>query len=220
MRPRVFLLAISAVSCLVVATGNATAGVTTDLLFTSHNGSAIAPTDTVTAAAGDTLAMAVRFTNDQGLTNIVFSLNYDLDGKSELTPTSAGLWPGVELGRTPEIVRFEPRVGLEPPTSTFVGSFQGTVNPLSTTLTLPNGTYEIGSVNWTVGAGVSTDGADILSGLFNTNIDGVFGAGFLSISNQVLFHGATVNAIPEPGTAGLLGLGLVGLAAAGRRPLS
>jgi len=64
---------------------------------------------------------------------------------------------------------------------------------------------------------VSTDGADILSGLFNTNIDGVFGAGFNSISNQVLFHGATVNNVPEPVTAVLLGIGLAVLAAAQRR---
>src|SRR5262249_38890351 len=161
---------------VVAAAGNATAGATIDLLFVRQNGSAIAPTDTVAAAAGDTLTMAGRFTNDQPPTNIVFSLNYDLGGKSELTVTSAAPWPGVELGKTPQIVRFEPRVALEPPTSTFVGSFQGTINPLSTTLTLPNGTFEIGSVVWTVGAGVSTDGADILSGLFNTNIDGVFGA--------------------------------------------
>src|SRR5262245_21070718 len=75
----------------------ASAGATVDLLFVGHNGAPIAATNTVTAGAGDTLTMAVRFTNDQVLTASVFSLNYDLDGKSELTATSAVQWIGVSL---------------------------------------------------------------------------------------------------------------------------
>src|SRR5262245_7487058 len=195
---------------------HASAGATVDLLFVGHNGAPIAATNTVTAAPGDTLQMAVRFTNDQGLTAAVFSLNYDLDGKSELSVATQVGWLGVSLNKTSSVL-FAPLSALNPPTNTFVGSFQGLLSSASSTLTLPANTYQVGTVTWTVGAGVSTDGADILSGAFNTGVDGWGGAGFNDISDTILYHSATVNVVPEPGTAALLGLGLVGLVVAGRR---
>ena len=84
-------------------------------------------------------------------------------------------------------------------------------------MTLPSNTYQIGTVLWSVNAGVNDDGADLLSGLFNVGGDAIGGAGFVDISDQALFHSATVNVVPEPGTAGLLGFGLIGLVALSRR---
>ena len=212
------LLAISVVAGLVAASGTATAGVTVDLLFVARNGSAIAATDTVTADPGDTLTMAVRFTNDVPLTGIALSLNYDLDGDDELDVVRATQWAGVQLNKLSTVTFSSFQVALGPSTQTFIGSFTGGVIPGYSTLTLPPNTYQIGTVTWTVNAGVNSDGADILTGFLIPGFDGLLGSGFADISDQAMFHSATVNLIPEPGTAGLLCAGLFGLVALSRRP--
>jgi len=77
------------------------------------------------------------------------------------------------------------------------------------------GGYDIGTVVWRVN-GFTGDGvSSIIVGYLNPGVDGLGGAGFNNISASALFRGATAaDATPEPGTAALLGLGLV---LAGRR---
>jgi hypothetical protein len=218
------LIGMAVVAGLVAVGGfasSAMAGAALDLVFIEKNGGAIAATDTVTAAAGDTLLMALVMHTDIQLSAYGFSLNYDLDGDNELDVVSATQWSGVPLNAKAS-ASFTPLGALAPSTSTFVGSFNATNNVNTLNLFLPANAapgYTIGTVVWHVNAGVNTDGADIISGFLNPGVDGLGDSSFNLIDNQALFHGATVNStvIPEPGTAGLLGFGLVGLILAGRR---
>jgi hypothetical protein len=203
----------------------ASAGATVDLLFVGHNGAPIAPTSTVTASAGDLLTMALIMRNDQPLTAAVFSIAYDLDGGNELDFVKAVQWSGIAISAK-GAYSFAPLAGLNPISSTFVGAFQGFTNFFDPPKTLPpasgafTGGYQMGTVTWKVNAGVETDGADIISGIVNAYLDGFGGAAFNNISHLVLGNSASVNAVnivPEPGSAALLALGLLGLVLASRR---
>jgi hypothetical protein len=199
---------------------DAGAGASVDLLFIGRNGVPIATSNTLDAAAGDVLTMAVLLRNDQPLAVALFSLLYDLDGNDELDVVSAFAWQG--FGSPVPGPFFQPSA-LLPPTATFVGPFGGStalspIRPLPVAGGAFAGGYQVGTVTWKVNAGVDTDGADILSSLEDLGI-GPFGfgdAGFNLIDGFVRFNAATVN-VPEPGTASLLGLGLVGLFLTGRR---
>jgi hypothetical protein len=213
---------------------DARAGATIDLLFVGHNGNPIAPTNCAISGGtdpgchpvntGDALTMAAIMRNDQTLTIAIFSLNYDLGGDNELDVVSVFQWGGLPINKQATDF-FAPPGPLSPTTATFAGSFQGATTNFTPRL-LPvaggafAGGYQMGTVVWKVNAGVENDGADIMSGLVNFGVDFFADADFLTIANQLLFRGATVNIVPEPGTASLLGLGLVGLILVGRRSRS
>jgi hypothetical protein len=205
---------------------DARAGATVDLLFIGVNGGSIAATNTVTVDVGDILTMAVRMRNDEAITVLVYSTNYDLDLDNELDVVTQFMWAGVAInGKASDF--FAPiGGGFSPTTATFVGSFQGSTTNLSLPRTLPPaggafaGGYQMGTVTWKVAAGVNNDGADIISGLLNPGVDGAADALFGDLTPELLFNSATVNFVPEPGTASLLGLGLVGLMLMGRRSRS
>jgi len=190
----------------------ARAGVTVDLLFVGKNGTSIASTDTIAAATGDTLTMAVRMRNDEPLAYAFFSLNYDLGGE-ELDTVSAFGWGGVALNTTR--TDFFAPFGAPPATTpTLVGSFSGAINNLSLPRFLPSaagafaGGYQMGTVIWRT-TNASSDGADISAGLFQ-EVDFFDNYG-MGVDQRLRFNSATVNLVPEPGTAALLGLGLLGL---------
>lgn len=203
---------------------DARAGATVDLLFVGRNGAVIAPTATVGALPGDTLTMAVRLRNDEAMLAATYSLKYDLDGDDELEVVSGILWKGVALN-SEATAFFGPfqSFGLCPcdldtilPTLVgFFTSFRGgfPFTPLPPT---PGG-YQMGTVVWKINAGVNSDGADIISGLHINPIDGIADGDDRDMRARVLFNSATVNLIPEPATASLLGLGLLALVLLRRR---
>lgn len=218
-------LVAAVVAALVGVAGSARdarAGATVDLFFIGVNGGSIGSTNTVTADVygGDTYTMAVLLTTDQALTVASLSLNYELEGHEVLDIVSAFVWKGLSLNPSGTI-RFAPFRPLDPSTATFVGSFNGATNDQTPPIAgLPAGAYQMATVTWKVNAvNAQTDvgSHDILAGLFNQGVDVFRDAGFDDISGLVRFRSATVILMPEPGTASLLGLGLVGLIQARRR---
>jgi len=203
---------------------DARAGATVDLLFVGTTGAGVTGSNIIYAAPGDTLTMAVLMRNDVPLSFAQFMIVYDLPGPTnELDIVSVVVWGGVPVAGA-KGAKFAP---IAPPsliTQTVISSFNSAVPPPPALPLAPFGGafaaafpdgYQMGTVTW-VATGAS--GTTIAAGI---NLQGQIGQAFIgtggvNISTSVMFNAASV-VIPEPGTAALLGLGLIGIMAVGRR---
>ncbi len=213
---------MAAMVCLVGMTRDAGATVTFDLIWTATSGAGPGVgTNTITAAVGDTLTLSLRMTTDVAeLRSHSVSIAFDTDLGNELNLLGSGEWSGTTYGTTAMRTNYERiNFGTGPPpavesTNAVAGRIYRYESAIITgTGFLPVGTYSVGTAVFQVNT-VSADGPDVFVGLFDGTIDSVLGAGGIPVTNLV-FNSATVN-IPEPATASLLGLSLVGLALAVR----
>jgi hypothetical protein len=225
---KVFSVALmAAMVCLVGMTRDAGATVTISLVFTSCSGGTGCVSGvgtnalTVNPGGGQTIEMDVILTHNEatGLGGHFFSVNFDSDLGNELDLLVAKAWGGFTYMVTMASATYSPLgAGVGPNTESTgaVGGQIGTYESGTTaTQGLPAGTYTVGTARFLVTSNVTLDGDDLFSGLFRAGFDTIANGANQPTVN--IFGTGSVSAIPEPGTASLLGLGIVGLVLAGRR---
>lgn len=208
MRNSLFNLAITAFAVLAAGAAQAT---TANLAFSNLAGAQspgiVISGDTATMALGDTFEISIVVDNTSGdaVTDLFTFLNY--------TPGAFALVQGVGLeildegifgqSLTPLSGFGDPAIGQ--PAGTFVGLAHGVVGAGDSTAA----TVDIGTIIVLQATGVGSFTVS-QSGSGNSTINGQDGPPSFGPN-------LTVTVVPEPGTALLMGLGLAGLAAAGRR---
>ena len=207
---KMFSVGLAAVLALCVA-GTASAATSIDLVFATSGTSVT----TITPGFSGTVVMRVILDSDDGLTTASTSVQWDNSGTDAVTGT--GEWVGVAVAFN--MMNFTVTASMTPQipgvidnVARVVTALDGLVPNPNNPPNLPAGTYQIGTIVWqTSGAAGNTNIASYKSGLDDFGVGGTF------VTGTVSFGGGTINVVPEPGTASLLGLGLIGLIAAGRR---
>lgn len=208
---------------------DAAATVTFSLVWQTTTGAGVTGGSAIDAAPGDVLTLGLVMTNEQTLGSHAVSLMFDTDLGNELNlynPNGGANWSGTTYGTSTMTSTYAPIApigsgGLTVYEST--SAIPGRIHSFHSILEiwgppfLPTGTYLVGTARFVANT-VTADGADVFAGLFNPGIDGVFDEiGFELPTNALVFGSASVNPIPEPDTAALVGLGLVGIVVVARR---
>jgi hypothetical protein len=234
MMRRIALVMMFTMASLVGFSGAAGATPTVNLVWASTDntdpGITGVGTSSILAQSGDTLLMEIYLTaGTEGIRAYGISIAFDTDLRVVGTPNEYGTAPA-SFPCSPFPICFTgPRPNLQPLGAGINGWDTGTPGFVytfeSATLSASNYAYDtfgpmkIGDIMFEVQPAVATDGVDAMSGFFNPGVDAILDAANNSVG--AVFGGAAVNLFgPEPGTATLLGLGLLGLAVAGRRTRS
>jgi hypothetical protein len=211
------------------------ASATGSLVWVGTTGTGTTGSDSIDAQVGDVLTIDLFYTTDAaGVKAIAVTLDFDYDLEDELDLVSAteynskatyncSPFPTCYISFGPELSNFNPGVSGSQESS---AAQKGSVNTFEqqTGGTGPNGTtIRIGTVVFTVTANVNTDG-DLNGDLemsFLSPPDGYLtnALGFVGpndLPNAGWIPGFAVVA-PEPGTFALIGLGVLGIAYAGRK---
>jgi len=220
-------LAVALVALTFAFAGSASANYTIDLIWSDTGtktltvtpGDSSAPLGSSGACAGGYLfdggqgrCLEVRLTAAAPVTGALVTLGWNAASSGLAVDhtglRSFGLYGGGLTGAASVFPSVAGTADCSPTCDTAHGSFGGLA-----TASILAGTYTLGSINFNT-SGVLAGSHNILAFL-RTGVDGVTDKKFASAAVQL--NGAVLNVIPEPGTASLLGLGIMGLVLAGRR---
>ena len=218
-----------ALAVIVVAMGllgsgrTAQAGVSYDLVFRPGgggvaNGSQYTFPSVAAANAGTAVADVVMINSDALVAN---SVSVGFDDSRGLSAADATKWTGLFIGMG-RPTRYAPQTAEVVIDASSISSFDGFASLPNAPPSLRPGTYNIGTVIWdtsAASAGVSGIGFVLLGDDGTEAVRPPFSGNIVDISGSEVLDTGFINIVPEPGSAALLGMALVAMTLARRRPV-
>lgn len=207
---RSFITGITAAAVMLLAVSASAA--TTAVLWTEIDGSPIGATPSIAINPGQTATATFYLDGTPDATGINnYSISLQWDGGAVPVLGSASAIDVVPVGYSGS---FSPGVAVTDSGAGTMGSALG-YDAFVLLGGVLGGPYSIGTLTVTaLNPGVTT----IASGAFQPlGADGIVNGAFADITGSTVWGSAGITVIPEPTTASLLGIGLLGLALAGRR---